>query len=40
LRLPAAARDARRATARVTVTGRAEGGGTSRSVIRRVVLAR
>ena len=40
LRLPAAALHGRRAVARVTVTARQDGGGTARSVVGRVVLAR
>jgi Ca2+-binding RTX toxin-like protein len=40
LRLPAAALRARRATARVTVTARQDGGGRARSVVGRVMLTR
>jgi len=40
LALPAGALRARRAVARVTVTARQDGGGTARSVVGRVVLAR
>jgi hypothetical protein len=40
LRLPRGALRARRAVAHVTVTGRQEGGGTAKSVVGRVVLAR